>query len=268
MFHKKLISKLNLSGTDVFFLLLFAVCGLFSVWSYFCLDQRVFTLASNLPENWGNNLLTQMIVCLGKVWLPIWLLLVWFIAAKKQQPVLISLLALIMVLLIVTALKHSIHRPRPRDVVNAAQTADKQHRIYKSSFPSGDTASIFTVATVAAFFVSWRWTTLFLTASVAVGVMRVTQMAHYPSDIFAGAGIGIFAGWLAIQIDRHHWRQLKLPHLNLTRSIAIPAAIIIPLVVGISGGLDKLFFFAAYGLLVVLVFLASKIIDCCKPNES
>jgi membrane-associated phospholipid phosphatase len=166
-----------------------------------------------------------------------------------------------MALLIVTSLKHSVHRPRPRDVVNTTHTTEKQHKLTGVSFPSGDTASIFAVTTVVAFFVSRRWTVLFLTASAAVGLMRVAKMAHYPSDVFAGAGIGIFAGWLAIQLDRR-WQQLKLPQFNLTRSIAIPAAIIIPLVIGISGGLDKLLFFLeTYFPLALLVFLASKIIN-------
>lgn len=260
MIHKKLMSKLNFCGKDIFFLILIAVCGLLSVWSYCNLDQRVFNLVSKMPDNWDTNFLTKAIACLGKVWLPIWLLLVWFIVTKKQQPVLVSFIALIMALLIVTSLKHSVHRPRPRDVVNAAQTADK-HYLYKASFPSGDTASIFTAATVVAFFVSWRWTTLFLTASVAVGLLRITKMAHYPSDVFAGAGIGIFAGWLAMQIDRR-WLRFKLPQFNLTRSLAIPAAIIIPLVIGLSSGLDKLLFFLeTYAPLALFVFLTSKIIN-------
>ena len=252
---------------DVFFLILIAVCGLFSIWSYFNLDQRVFALVSKMPANWGGNFLGKMIVCLGKVWLPIWLLLVWFITTKKQQPVLVSFLALIMALLIVTSLKYSIHRHRPRDVVNAAQTADKQHYLYKASFPSGDTAAVFAVTTAVAFFASWRWTVLFLTTSAAVGLLRVTKMAHYPSDVFAGAGIGVFAGRLAMQIDRNRLR-LKLPQFNLTRSIAIPAAIIIPLVIGLSDGFYKLLFFLeTYGLLVVFVFLASKIINRHKANR-
>jgi undecaprenyl-diphosphatase len=262
MIHNKLVSRFNLSGKDVFFLILIAVCGLFSIWSYFYLDQRVFTSLSKTPVNWDSNSLAQAIICLGKVWLPIWLLLVWFIKTKKQQPVLIAFIALIMALLIVTSLKYSIHRPRPRDAVKAAQTiADKKHYLYKASFPSGDTASVFTVATVVAFFVSRRWTVLFLTTSAAVGLLRITKMAHYPSDVFAGAGIGILAGWLAMQLDRR-WSRLKLPQFNLTHSAAISAAIIIPLVIGISGGLDKLLFFLeTYGLLALFVFLASKIIN-------
>jgi len=261
MIHKKIISRLNFSGRDVFFLLLIAVCGLLSLWSYFYIDQRIFTLLSNTPVKWDDNFLAQAIICLGKTWLPIWLLLVWFITMKKQQPVLVSFFALIMALLIVTSLKYSVQRPRPRDVVKTAQTADKQPKSTGVSFPSGDTASVFAAATAVAFFVSWRWTVLFLTTSAAVGLMRVAKMAHYPSDVFAGAGIGIFAGWLAMQLDRR-WSRLKLPQFNLTRSIAIPAAIIIPLVIGLSGGLDKLLFFLeTYAPLTLFVFLASKIIN-------
>jgi undecaprenyl-diphosphatase len=268
MTPKKLISKLNLSGIDIFFLVLIALCGLFSIGSYFYLDQPVFTLTSKISDNWGGNLPGKMIVCLGKTWLPIWLLLVWFITTKKQQPVLVAFIALILTLLIVTSLKHSVKRPRPRDVIKAAQTTEKQHKLTGVSFPSGDTASIFAVTTVVAFFVSWRWTVLFLTASAAVGLMRVAKMAHYPSDVFAGAGIGIFAGWLAMQLDRR-WQQFKLPQFNLTRSIAIPAAILIPLVIGLSGGLDKLLFFLeTYAPLTLFVFLASKIINRHKKIVS
>ncbi|MFA6185845.1 MAG: phosphatase PAP2 family protein [Phycisphaerae bacterium] len=261
MVDNKRISKLNFSGRDMFILCLIAACGLFSVWSYFNLDQRIFTLLSKTPVNWDDNFLAQAIAWLGKTWLPIWLLLVWFISTKKQQPVLVAFLAMIMVFVIVTPLKYSVKRPRPRDVINAAQTAEKQSDLTGVSFPSGDTASIFAVATAAAFFVSWRWTTLFLAASAAVALLRVTKMAHYPSDVFAGAGIGIFAGWLAMQLDGR-WQRLKLPQFNLTRGLAIIAAIIIPLVACLSDGLDKLLFFLeTYAPLALFVFLASKIIN-------
>ncbi|MGB8226461.1 MAG: phosphatase PAP2 family protein [Sedimentisphaerales bacterium] len=258
MIHKKLISKFNFCGKDVFFLVLIVVCGLLSIWSYFKLDQQVFSWLCQKPPGWGENFFEETIAYLGKTWLPVWLLLVWFIATGKQRPVLVALLALIIVLLIVTPLKVSVGRPRPREV-KVGQIVEKPHNLRGyASFPSGDTASVFAVATAVIFFVSWRWAPLLLSACTAVGLLRVTAMAHYPSDVFAAAAIGSFAGWLALQIDKK-WSLLKPPRFNLTRGIAMLAIIIIPLVLELSKGFDKLsIFFEVYVPLAVFIFLAAK----------
>jgi undecaprenyl-diphosphatase len=196
---------------------------------------------------------------LGKTWVLVWLLIIWFHSTGRQQPVLIAFLALILISLTVIPLKVSVKRPRPYEVIKAGQKAQEQHDLDgHTSFPSGDAAAAFAVATVTISFVSWPLACLVLAACAGIALIRVTSMAHYPSDVFAGAAIGSFAGWLAIQID-HRWLPLRPPRFNLNRGISTLAIILMPLSFGLFEGIDKLvIFLETYGLLAICILLAAK----------
>jgi undecaprenyl-diphosphatase len=93
-------------------------------------------------------------------------------------------------------LKHSINRPRPlKEFSNLLET----HRVYihvifgpkrEFSMPSGHTLTIFSAATVLSFLFK-RFTALFFFFAVLTGLSRVYVGAHFPSDVIAGAFIGI-----------------------------------------------------------------------------
>jgi protein-S-isoprenylcysteine O-methyltransferase Ste14/membrane-associated phospholipid phosphatase len=265
MIRKKLISRLNFCSKDVFFLGLTLTLGLIAVWSYFNLDQQVFPLLCQKPLNWGGTFWLKAFSCLGKAWLLIWLLLMWSLSTGRQKPVLVALLALIIISLVVIPLKVSVKRPRPREVIKTNSNIEGQYEPdYHLSFPSGDAASAFAVATVVISFVTWPCACLLLAACAGVALLRVTAMAHNPSDVFAGAAIGSFAGWLAVQIDRR-WLPLEPPRFNLTRGVTILAIILIPLLLGLSEGIGKLLIFSeTYGLLAILLFLALKASEYLK----
>ncbi len=259
MIYKKLTSKLNLSRNDMFFLAFIPILGLLAVWSYFNLDQQVFSLLCQKPVNWDGNFWLKAFTYLGKAWLLIWLLLIWFLATGRQRLVLIAFLALIIVFLTVTSLKVGVKRPRPYEVVKANSRVEEQPNLTgRLSFPSGDTATVFAVATVIIFFVSWPWACILLAACTGIALLRVTAMAHYPSDVLAGAAIGSLSGWLAVQINRR-WLPLESPRLKLSRSMAILGIIIIPLSIWLFEKLDDLLIFlGVYGLLVGCILLAAK----------
>jgi len=64
------------------------------------------------------------------------------------------------------------------------------------SFPSGHAMVIFAIATlVAPYFTSW-WKVLPWTLAAAVCLSRVYLGAHFPLDVIAGAGLGLFFGGL------------------------------------------------------------------------
>jgi len=64
------------------------------------------------------------------------------------------------------------------------------------SFPSGHTFRIFSAMTALSFL--WPRARLPLTAAaVLVGVSRILVTRHYPSDVLAGAVVGICAAWWA-----------------------------------------------------------------------
>ena len=80
------------------------------------------------------------------------------------------------------------------------------------------------------------------------------MLAHYPSDVCAGAAIGIFCGALAVQIIR---RYLSEPsRLNFNRSAYIIAAILTPVLLGVFSGMDRLvFFLESYSVLVAGIYI-------------
>jgi membrane-associated phospholipid phosphatase len=69
-----------------------------------------------------------------------------------------------------------------------------------SSFPSGHTSASFAVATVLGSRYP-RYRTLLLGLATAVGLSRMSTASHFPSDVFVGAGIGIYTGRRAIATD-------------------------------------------------------------------
>ena len=85
-------------------------------------------------------------------------------------------------------LKNTCRRKRPPAAIpqfNAAIIASDEF-----SFPSGHTAAAFLLATLAVLCFGAAASVLFLWA-VAVGASRVLLGVHFPTDTFAGAGLGI-----------------------------------------------------------------------------
>ena len=99
-------------------------------------------------------------------------------------------------------LKHVVARPRPwLDVAGLVPLIQEPD---PNSFPSGHTCAAF--AAVSAWWRAlprrWmRWTGLVL--AVCMGLSRLYVGVHYPSDVIAGALVGLFCGWAA-------WKLLQL----------------------------------------------------------
>jgi undecaprenyl-diphosphatase len=68
--------------------------------------------------------------------------------------------------------------------------------------PSGHTTAAFTLATVV-----WTrypaWRIAFTLLAVATGICMVILGLHFPSDVIAGAFLGIFCGTFAISLYKH-----------------------------------------------------------------
>jgi len=224
--------------------------------SYFVLDERVFSWLCQHPDNWYKNYWLQAFILLGKAWVPIWLLLSWVWATGKQRPALVAILALLLLLPTVLSVKGLVHRPRPEDVEDVAKGGNELIRSW--SFPSGDTAAVFAVATALAPFVRRRWAITFFILSSIIGLLRVGVLAHYPSDVCAGAAIGIFSGWLALQIISR-WPLPESGRFNWYRVIAAAGVILIPVLFGLIEGIDDLLtFLKTYGVLVVGIYIVAK----------
>ena len=94
-------------------------------------------------------------------------------------------------------LKNSIRRDRPCDVVGTSRKAVQPSD--KFSMPSGHTSAAFLVATLVFIFAEPMAEVAFVWASL-VGMSRVVLGVHYPSDVAAGALLGIVCTATSVEI--------------------------------------------------------------------
>ncbi len=180
---------------------------------------------------------------LGKAYIPIWLLLVWTCIANRWRPTVVAWVALLLVCLTVCPLKVLSHRPRPQrpDTVSSQLAAkERQTSLHTGlSFPSGDTASAFAVATVLSLCAASPWALAFFSTAGLVGLLRVTALHHYPSDVMAGAAIGVLWGYLAVQMIKR-WRPLDQFHLSGRWRLALGLLLIVMPLGGRALGMEAL----------------------------
>ncbi len=90
-------------------------------------------------------------------------------------------------------LKPFVARLRPCDVDTAVQLLIPHPEGF--SFPSGHTGASFAAAS-ALFFGGNRMWAVASALAVLIGFSRIYLYVHYPSDVLAGALLGIMLGWL------------------------------------------------------------------------
>ncbi|MEU9298673.1 phosphatase PAP2 family protein [Streptomyces sp. NPDC048266] len=97
-----------------------------------------------------------------------------------------------------------VRRRPPKDWVTHEDVEDRPD---SSSFPSGHTAAAVAFAAAAA--PTWPWAGAACAAPMAlVAIQRVHSGAHYPSDVAAGAAIGLAAAALVRVAPRFAVRRL------------------------------------------------------------
>lgn len=74
-------------------------------------------------------------------------------------------------------------------------------KINQAAFPSGHTAFFFALSLIV-YFYNKKAGILFFVASTLMGVARVSSGVHWPTDILAGAVVGLFSAWLIHRIFR------------------------------------------------------------------
>jgi len=89
----------------------------------------------------------------------------------------------------VIPLKYMVNRHRPNG----------EHNRWDASFPSGHTTFIFTQAYILSHNYPKATIPLFTFATI-VGFSRIYLKKHYPSDVLAGAALGIVTGLIATKL--------------------------------------------------------------------
>jgi len=109
--------------------------------------------------------------------------------------------------ILVQVIKHLVGRARPRMTSPPWEHIGPSFDSDLHSFPSGHTATSFALAAVlASRFPRQAW--LFYTLAGLVGVGRVVGGSHYPSDVLAGALLGLGVGWILADTARKRVKGL------------------------------------------------------------
>lgn len=128
----------------------------------------------------------------GILWICSSLLLLVFPKTRKAGAAMAVSLGL-EVLCCNVLLKPLVARPRPCDIDPTVELLIPHPEGY--SFPSGHTGASFAAAS-ALFFGKNRFQIPALILAALIGFSRLYLYVHYPTDVLAGALVGIMLGWL------------------------------------------------------------------------
>jgi membrane-associated phospholipid phosphatase len=222
---------------------IFSIIGLLTAGVIICylfVDEPVFSWLRQNPQRFNLKILETAFEQLGKVFAIIWLLLFWVWITGRHKTVITGLLALIITIPAVWSVKAAVRRPRPNDVIKAeAGIESRSHQTDKWSFPSGDTASVCAIGTVLAMVARWPGTSAVIICCAGIGVFRVLDLAHYPSDVLGEAALGIFCGWAAVRMKN---RNPKIENIfgGAEQLLSFIGIFSIPLLVWLFQGQSKL----------------------------
>jgi membrane-associated phospholipid phosphatase len=216
---------------------------------YLLLDEPVRQWFLAHPNTWHEHRWVNAFRQLGKAFIPLWLVSLWSCLTNRWRITAVTLMALLFVGVSVCPLKVLTSRRRPNDPALLGHTAtstthgDWDRRV---SFPSGDAAAAFAIATVLALSIRRPWAWLFLAAAGAVGLLRITSLAHYPSDVLAGTMIGILAGWWSTHLTMRWFSEYTL---TISRRgqilLGVLLVVFVPLL-GVLAGMEPLLVFLRF----------------------
>ena len=138
-------------------------------------------------------------IVLGALGLMVAIGLVKFFFRALGFAVQAALSAVVARLVIVEGIRFLYERPRPFAALEGVRKLVENTS--SGSFPSGHAALAFAVATSVAYYYP-KTSILFFIAALSIGLGRVAAGVHWPSDIIAGAAVGVVSAWLVRQFLR------------------------------------------------------------------
>jgi len=164
------------------------------------LNRPLFFAINSLSRYTGTWLWANLTIC-GDGLVVAALFLPWI----RRRPLVIwaMLIAALIGTVAVQVLKHTLDIPRPAGVLPPEQLIVIGPRYTRYAFPSGHSATIFTLAGVWIFSgIGKPWRLALLAFAALVALSRVAVGAHWPLDILAGAFIGYAAAWAGTELAR------------------------------------------------------------------
>ncbi len=156
-----------------------------------------------IQEYLRSDVLTPVVIFItrlgnaGFIWIVLSLALL--IPEKTRQVGLMCMVALLLMLVLNNMLlKNLVARTRPYEVVSGL--VPLVPKLHDFSFPSGHTASAFSVASVVFRKLPGRFGATILILAILMGFSRLYVGVHYPTDVIFAAFEGIFIGGLAERI--------------------------------------------------------------------
>lgn len=114
------------------------------------------------------------------------------------------------------SLKKAIRRDRPHvlydDVLDIYQIRSDY------AMPSGHTSSAFATATsLTLLYPEWYVALPAYAWASAVGMSRIHLGVHYPTDVLAGAALGVASAWLTYKLNRWIWNRYCIDGMTIRR---------------------------------------------------
>ena len=128
-----------------------------------------------------------IIICIG---------LYVFGGQKGKQTAFICIIALFIAYFASEILKFILARPRPYEVLSGARHITD---VTGYSLPSGHATAAFAAFTVIG--IKYGYLYIFLGLAVVVAISRIYMGVHYPSDVLAGALLGIFCSLIVLKYE-------------------------------------------------------------------
>ncbi|MDO9045958.1 MAG: phosphatase PAP2 family protein [Methanobacteriaceae archaeon] len=128
-----------------------------------------------------------IIICIG---------LYIFGGQKGKQTAFLCIIALFIAFFASEILKFILARPRPYEVLSGTRHLMD---VMGYSLPSGHSTAAFAAFTVIG--VKYGYLYIFLGLAIMVAISRIYMGLHYPSDVLAGALLGIFCSLIVLKYE-------------------------------------------------------------------
>jgi len=160
----------------------------------FSLNIQLFRLINSARNSFLDTFFYYF-TFLGSGWVVPPLLVFLYLKARERVKPLLFALALETVL--VVTLKLFFNQPRPASLL---EDVNLMFPLYWRSFPSGDTAMAFTIASILSY-KSPPWLKALLYGyALLIGYGRIYTGVHFPLDVLVGALIGVGSGKLTLYL--------------------------------------------------------------------